>query len=230
MREQARSMWPRSRQGRSTQERSTQERSTQERSTQERSMQERSMQQRSPRRFGGDGRGGGFGGTGAGWGFGRGPFLFRFFPPRNLFLGDLLGVVLVHDAGYVGARLSKWRHSPILLHALRTSVVSGQRLDEIEIVALQKFAQITASTRDIGLRIEGIIHAQLVSGAGHQLHKSAGAFRRNGARLASAFGVDDAVHQVGIEMIGGAGGVDDLIQTRRGDKFRRSRFRRPRFS
>src|ERR1700694_4531542 len=136
MREQARSMWPRSTPGRSTPGRST---------------RERSMQERSMRRFGGDGRGGGFG---------RCLFLFRFFPPRNLFLGDLLGVVLVHDAGYVGARLSKGRHSPILLDALRTSVVSGQRLDEIEIVALQKFAQITASTRDIGLRIEGIVHAQ----------------------------------------------------------------------
>src|SRR6202049_844108 len=152
MREQARSMWPRS-----TQERSTQERSMQERSMQERSMNERSMQARATRRLGSDGRGGGFGGTGTGWGFGRGLFLFRFFPPRNLFLGDLLGVVLVHDAGYVGARLSKWRHSPILLDALRTSVVSGQRLDEIEIVALQKFAQITASTRDIGFSCVGII-------------------------------------------------------------------------
>src|SRR5260370_31854900 len=157
MREQAPSRWPASTQGRSTQERSMKERSTQERST---------------RRFGGDGRGRGFGGLGAGWGFGRGLFLFRFFSPRNLFLGDLLGVVLVHDAGYVGARLSKWRHSPILLDALRTSVVSGQRLDEIEIVALQKFAQITASTRNIGFRIQGIIHAQLVSGAGHKLHES----------------------------------------------------------
>src|ERR1700732_3250071 len=200
MREQARSMWPRSRQGRST--------------------QERSMQERSTRRFGGDGRGRGLGGPGTG--FGRGLFSFRFFSPSNLFLGDLLGVVLVHDAGYVGARLSKWRYSSILLDALRTSVVSGQRLDEIEIVALQKFAQITASTRDVGLRIEGIIHAQLVSGAGHELHESAGAFGGNGARVESALGVNDAVHEVGIEMIGGAGGVHDLIQSRCGDKFRRS--------
>src|SRR5260370_3621331 len=147
MREQAPSRWPASTQGRSTQERSMKERSTQERST---------------RRFGVHGRGGGLGGTGTGWGFGRGLFLFRFFPPRNLFLGDLLGVVLVHDAGYVGARLSKGRPSPILLDALRTSVVSGQRLDEIEIVALQKFAQITASTRDIGLRLESLIHPPVV--------------------------------------------------------------------
>ncbi len=39
--------------------------------------------------------------------------------------------------------------------------------------------------------------------------------------------MDDAVHEVGIEMIGGAGGIHDLIQTGRGDKFRRSRFLRP---
>src|SRR5713101_5207229 len=142
MTEQAGSMW----------ERSSQERSSQERSTQERSTRKQSM-----RRIGGDSGGCGF--RGAGRGFGGELFLFRFFPPRDLFLSDLLSVVFVNDAGHVSAGLAKWRHSPILFDALRTGVVSGQRLDEVEVVALQKFAQITASTRDIGLRIEGIVHA-----------------------------------------------------------------------
>src|ERR1700674_2471035 len=120
-----------------------------------------SMWERSTRRFGCDGASCGFGSTAAvGRGFGGDLFLFRFFPPRDLFLGDLLSVVLVHDPGHVSAGFAKWRHSPILFDALRTGVVSGQRLDEIEIVALQKFAQITASARDIGLRIEGIVPAQ----------------------------------------------------------------------
>src|SRR3977135_3056945 len=123
-----------------------------------------SMSERSTRRFGGDSGVCGFrgAGVGVGWGFSGDLFLFRFFPPRDFFLGDLLGVVLVYGAGYVGAGFAKWRPSPPLLDAWRPSVVSGQRLDEIEIVALQKFAQIAASARDIGLRIEGIVHAQLV--------------------------------------------------------------------
>src|ERR1700730_5427215 len=105
------------------------------------------MRERSTRRFSGDGGGWGFRSAGMRCGFGGDLFLFRFFPPRDFFLSDLLGVVLVHDPGYVGARFAKWRHSPILFDALRTGVVRGQRLDEIEIVALQKFAQITASAR-----------------------------------------------------------------------------------
>src|SRR6266403_6227557 len=129
-----------------------------ERSMWERSIQEQSTQERSTLRFGGDTGGCGFRGAGAGWGFGRDLLLFRFFPPRDLFLGDLLRIVLVHDAGHVSAGLSKGRHSPILLDALRTCVVSGQRLDEIEIVALQKFPQIAASARDVGLRIESVVH------------------------------------------------------------------------
>ena len=104
--------------------------------------------------------------------FGQGLFLLRFF-----FLSNLLGVVVVHDAGYIVVSFAKRRHSLILLDALRTRVVSGQRFYEIEIVALQKFTEITASGADVGLRIEGIVHAQLVGGTGHQLHQSASAFR-----------------------------------------------------
>src|SRR6266446_6718566 len=167
-----------------------------ERSMWERSIQERSTQERSTLRFGGDTGGCGFRGASMGWGFGGDLFLLRFFPPRHLFLRGLLEIVLVHDAGHISAGFAEWRHSPILLDALRTCVVSGQRLDEIEVVALQKFAQIAASARDIGLRIEGIVHAQLVGGARHQLHESAGSFGGNGARIESALGQDVAVEDV----------------------------------
>src|ERR1700693_6525211 len=101
-------------------------------------------------RFGGDGGGGGFRSAGVGWGFGGDLFLLRCFPPRDLFLSSLLEIVLVHDAGHVGAGFAKWRHSPILFDAFRTGIVGGQRLDEIEIVTLQKLAQIAASAPDIG--------------------------------------------------------------------------------
>src|SRR6266446_7384818 len=91
----------------------------------ERSTQQRSTQERSMRRFGGDSGGCGFRGAGVGWGFGGGLFLFRCLPPRDRFLGGLLEIVLVHDAGHVSAGFAEWRHSPILLDALRTGVVSG---------------------------------------------------------------------------------------------------------
>src|ERR1019366_6986310 len=46
-------------------------------------------------------------------------------------------------------------------------------------------------------------------------------------RVESAFGVDDAVYQVWIKMIGGAGDVHDFIQRGRG-RFRSPGFSRPR--
>src|ERR1039458_3706418 len=63
---------------------------------------------------------------------GGGRFLFRCF-----FLGGLLSVVFVHDAGHIGAGFAKWRHSPILLDALGTRVISGQTLDANKIRTLQ---------------------------------------------------------------------------------------------
>src|SRR6267378_7002231 len=145
---------------------------------------ERSMSnvnvERSMLRFGGDC---GFGNAGVSWGFGGDFFSFRFFSPRDLFLGGLFEIVLVHDAGHVGAGFAKWRHSPVLLDALWTGVIGGERFDQVEVIALPKFAQIAAATGDIGLGIECVSHTQLVGGSGHQLHESAGSFGGNGARV-----------------------------------------------
>src|SRR6202030_243824 len=122
-------------------------------------------------------------------------------------LSNLLGVVLVHDARYIRARFSKWRHTPILLNPLRTSVISSQSFDEIEIIKLKQFPQIAAPARNICLRIESIVHAQLIGGAGHELHQSTRAFRRNRMRIESTFSVNNAVHEVGVQMISCTGGV-----------------------
>src|SRR3981081_917851 len=84
--------------------------------------------ERSTRRFSGDGGGWGFRSSGMRCGFGGDLFLFRSLPPRDLFLSDLLSVVLVNDPGHVGTGFAKWRHSAVLLYTLRTSIVSGQRL------------------------------------------------------------------------------------------------------
>src|SRR3979411_502323 len=124
-------------------------------STCERSTPGQSMRERSTRRFSGDGGGWGFQSAGMRCGFGGYLFLFRSFPPRDLLLGDLLSVVLVNKPSSGGTGFAKWRHSAILLYTLRTSIVSGQRLDQIEIVALQKFAQITASAPGIGFWLVG---------------------------------------------------------------------------
>src|ERR1700678_1041425 len=80
---------------------------------------------------------------------------------RRFFLSGYFQVVLVHNPVNIGAGLAKWRHSPVLFDAPRAGVVCGQRLDKIEIVALQKFSKIAAPALDIGLGIEGIGEAKL---------------------------------------------------------------------
>jgi hypothetical protein len=93
-----------------------------------------------------------------------------------------------------------------LLDALRAGVVGGQGFDQVEVVALEQFAEVAGSGFDVGLRVKGIVHAQLGGGLGHELHQSLRAFGREGADVEAAFGADDAGDQVGIELVGAAGG------------------------
>ncbi len=132
----------------------------------------------------------------------RGCFFLRYF----------LAVVFVDDAGYVGASLVKRRHSPVLLDALRPGVVGSERLDEIEMVALQQFAQIAASAAYVGLGIEGILYSQCAGGRRHKLHQTTRAFGRHGMGVESAFGMNNGVHQIGVKMIGSAGRVNNLFK------------------
>src|SRR5208282_246678 len=122
-----------------------------------------------------------------------------------MLLSNFLAIVFADNASDISASLVEGRHSVELLDTLRPRVIGGKSLDEIEVVALQEFAQIAASACDVRLRVEGILHAQLASGSRHQLHQSAGAFGGNGPSVESALGVNDAVHKIRIEPIGGAG-------------------------
>jgi hypothetical protein len=60
------------------------------------------------------------------------------------------------------------------------------------------------------LRVEGVGDAELVGGFRHELHEALSAFRGDGADIESAFGADDAPDEIGIELVGGAGGGDGL--------------------
>src|SRR5205814_5370616 len=62
---------------------------------------------------------------------------------RRLPLGQFLTVEIANNSRHVSARLVVRRHPAVLFHATRTGVVSSQRLDQIEIVALKQLAQIT---------------------------------------------------------------------------------------
>ena len=150
---------------------------------------------------------------GSGYGFLFRRLVLLFMRLRNgFFLSYFLAVVIVDDAGYISASLVKGRHSPVPFDAFRSRVVGSEGFDEIEIVALQQFAKITASAAYIGLGIEGIVHSQRAGGRRHELHQSTRTFRRHRVGIESAFGMNNAVHQIGIEVVGGAGGVNDVVE------------------
>src|SRR5215469_17615759 len=64
----------------------------------------------------------------------RGNLRLRRF--RSLLLCELFAVEITHDAGYVMSCLLVGRNPVVLLDALRSRVVSRERLDEIEVIAL----------------------------------------------------------------------------------------------
>ncbi len=154
-------------------------------------------------RFGGGVSGGGLGtrslfcgGSGSGGSFG----------------GELLFVEVANNAGDVGFGFVVRRDAVVLLDALWSGVVGGEGFDEIEIVALKQFAKVAGSTLDVGLRVEGILHAERRGGLRHELHESLSAFRRDGADIEAAFGADDAGDEIGIEIVGAAGVAHGLIE------------------
>jgi len=126
--------------------------------------------------------------------------------------GEFLFVEVADDAGDVGFGFVVRRHAVVLFDALGSGIVGGEGFDEIEVVALEEFAEIARAGVDVGLRIEGIVDAELRGGLRHELHQSLRAFGRDGADVESAFGADDAGDKIGIELVSSAGVSYGLIQ------------------
>lgn len=57
-----------------------------------------------------------------------------------------------------------------MFDALRSGVVGGEGFDEIEVVALEQGTEIAGSGFNVGLRVEGVEHAELRGGLRHELH------------------------------------------------------------
>ena len=125
----------------------------------------------------GDGGGRGFFGEGmggeCGGRFGRG---FRVGLAGYGSGGEFLSVEVADDAGYVGFGFEVGRDAAVLVDALRSGIVGGEGFDQIEVIALEEFAEIARAGLDVGLGIEGVAHAELGGGLGHELHEALGAF------------------------------------------------------
>lgn len=113
-----------------------------------------------------------WGWNGLDWGFGRGE-LGRVFLSEGGgggFVGEFLFVEVADDSGDVGFSFVVGRDAVVPVDALRPGVVGGEGFDEIKVVALEEFAQVTGASFDVGLRVEGVADAELGSGLGHELH------------------------------------------------------------
>src|SRR6202158_4556364 len=90
------------------------------------------------------------------------------------------------DARYLSPRLVVRRHTIKLLDSLRPCIVGSQRLDQIEVVALQQFPQIFRSALNIRFGIESVWNAESRRCPGHQLHQALRSLGRHSARIESA--------------------------------------------
>src|SRR5664280_1508151 len=126
-------------------------------------------------------------------------------------LGQLLTVVVVDDPRHVSMGLAVGRHTLVLLYALRTGIVRGQRFDHVVVVKQQQFAQVAYPAGDILRRIEGVLSPQLAGGTRHELHQSLRAFTRNCMRIVAALRTDHAGDEVGVHLAARAGCADDHV-------------------
>src|SRR5579859_7118470 len=80
---------------------------------------------------------------------------------RGLHLRALLGVEVPDNLVDVVARLAVRRNAVVLLYAVGSSIVGGQRFDGIVVIAVQQRAQVRSARFHVGLGIERISHSEL---------------------------------------------------------------------
>ena len=89
----------------------------------------------------------------------------------------------------------------VLLDAFRSSIVSSKRLDQVEVIAFQKFAKIARTAVHIRFWIEGVRYSELRRCLGHQLHQALCPFSRNGVRIEAAFCADHAIDEIRVKTV-----------------------------
>ena len=99
-----------------------------------------------------------------------------------------------------------------MLHPPRPGIVSRQRFDHVEVVALQEFAQIARAPSTLAPGSKELATPKLGGGLRHQLHQTPCPFGRHGTRVESTLGVDHAVNEIGIEVMPVADGIDDFVE------------------
>lgn len=98
-------------------------------------------------------------------------------------LRPLLLIVFVDDARHKGSGLFLGRYAPMLIDEFRSGLISSKRLDKIEVVSLQQFAQVLCSP-----------------------------LGRNGSHIEFDSNIEDDRQQIWIEAIGGTRHLYSLIR------------------
>ena len=136
-------------------------------------------------------------------------------PCGSMLEGELAAFELIHDADDVGAGFGVRRDAVIAVDGGGACVVSGEREGQavrivVRVVAVEKLIKIGGAAGDVLVGPEGVVDAELMGGAGHELHEAAGSGARDGVGVEAAFGADDAGEEVGINVVLGAGLADEF--------------------
>ena len=120
--------------------------------------------------------------------------------------GELAAVELVEDAGDVGAGFAVGRDAVVAVDGGGAGVVGGEGESEAVgvvagVVAGEELVEVGGAAGDVLVGAEGVVDAELVGGAGHELHEAAGAGAGDGVGVAAAFGLDDAGEEVDVDVV-----------------------------
>src|ERR1700734_3821922 len=134
---------------------------------------------------------------------------------RSMFKGQLSALELIHDANDVGAGFAEGRDAMIAVDGGGTGVVGGEREGQtvrvvVGVVAVEELIEVGGAAGDVLVGTECVVHAELLGGAGHELHEAAGSSTGEGVGTSTAFGADDAGEEGSVDVVLSAGCGNEL--------------------
>jgi len=126
-------------------------------------------------------------------------------------LRELATLELSHDAGDVSAGLAVGGNAVVAVDGGGASVVGGESEGEIVVVSGEELVEVGGAAGDVLVGMEGVVDAELLGGAGHELHEAAGSGAGDGVGVASAFGFDDAGEELDVDVVLRSGLGEEVV-------------------
>ena len=115
--------------------------------------------------------------------------------------GGKAGPELGLDLLDVAAGLPVGGDSPVAKHGIRAGVVGGDGEGHVAAELVEQDAEVLGPAEDVLPGVEGVGHAELAGGGGHELHEAPRALGRDGPLVELGLDRHDRSHQVGGDLV-----------------------------